>query len=252
MKEQIEIDNPTKQAKRQWLWIILIALAVSIISHAFFITESFKGNLMTGMNDGLSQMIPFKQFIYNEYTSGNFFYSDSFGFGGGFFSQLGYYFTTNIFYLLVVVVVFFMEWIGLIQHPDIQFWTDVLLPISIFRLTLIILLTTAFFRQLSFSVKASVVAAIVYGTSIIYFRHVMYWDFFSDGMLWLVLLLMGIEKIIRRESPVLFIVAVSVNLITNFYFSYINFLLAFIYIVTRLFMKFSANEEKLMETRCAI
>ncbi len=37
-----------------------------------------------------------------------------------------------------------MEWIGLIQHPDIQFWTDVLLPISIFRLTLIILLTTAF------------------------------------------------------------------------------------------------------------
>ena len=245
MKEQIEIDNPTKQAKRQWLWIILIALAVSIISHAFFITELFKGNLMTGMNDGLSQMIPFKQFIYNEYTSGNFFYSDSFGFGGGFFSQLGYYFTTNIFYLLVVVMVFSMEWIGLIQHPDIQFWTDVLLPISIFRLTLIILLTTAFFRQLSFSVRASVIAAIVYGTSIIYFRHVMYWDFFSDGMLWLVLLLMGIEKIIRRESPVLFIVAVSVNLITNFYFSYINFLLAFIYIVTRLFMKFSANEEKL-------
>ena len=88
-------------------------------------------------------------------------------------------------------------------------------------------------------------AAIVYGTSIIYFRHVMYWDFFSDGMLWLVLLLMGIEKIIRRESPVLFIVAVSANLITNFYFSYINFLLAFIYIVTRLFIKFSANEEKL-------
>ncbi len=144
MKEQLELNNPAKQTKQQWLWIILIALAVSITSHAFFITESFKGNLMTGMNDGLSQMVPFKQFIYNEYTSLTFFYSDSFGFGGGFFSQLGYYFTTNLLYLVVVVVVFFMEWIGLIQHPDIQFWTDVLLPISIFRLTLIILLTTAF------------------------------------------------------------------------------------------------------------
>ena len=105
---------------------------------------------MTGMNDGLSQMIPFKQFIYNEYTSGNFFYSDSFGFGGGFFSQLGYYFTTNIFYLLVVVMVFSMEWIGLIQHPDIQFWTDVLLPISIFRLTLIILLQRLFSARFLF------------------------------------------------------------------------------------------------------
>ena len=72
----------------------------------------------------------------------------------------------------------------------------------------------------------------------------MYWDFFSDGMLWLILLLMGVEKIIRRESPVLFIVAVSLSLITNFYFSYINFLLAFLYIVTRLFISFSTNEEK--------
>lgn len=71
----------------------------------------------------------------------------------------------------------------------------------------------------------------------------MYWDFFTDAMFWLILLLIGVEKIIQKESKGVFVVGVAANLITNFYFAYVNFLLAFFYILLRFVIKFHKNEK---------
>src|SRR5690625_1398209 len=80
----------------QLLNLFLISFIIAILSHLFFLVEWFDGRYMLGMNDGLSQMLPFKQLLYDSYTSGDLFYSNKFGLGGGTYSQLSYYFSTSI------------------------------------------------------------------------------------------------------------------------------------------------------------
>ncbi len=200
---------------------------------------------MTGLNDGLSQMIPFKYFLYNLYTSGEFFYSESFGLGGGVFSQLGYYFSTSLVFVVTVLVTFLLEKIGVISTPDLFYWANTLIVISILRMTCIIALTTYYFKTIRFQGVPAFLGAVLYGTSVIYFRHVTYWEFFADAMLFFPLLLIGVEKIMRNGKSAIFIGAVALNLIDNFYFAYVNFLLAFLYILFRwLFPLFIEETEK--------
>jgi uncharacterized membrane protein YfhO len=233
-----------KNNMKHWMTIIIFALIVSTMCHLFFMVQKTDGILMTGFNDGLSQMLPFKKYIYDEYTNGNFFYSDSFGFGGGFYSQLGYYFTTNIFFIIHIIVIFLLESLHIIPYPDMAFWADAILPMSVIKLAAIIVVATIYFKKLSFQPVAAFLGSIIYAANVLYFRHAMYWDFFTDAMFWFVLLLIGIEKIIKKESKVTFGVAVAANLITNFYFAYVNFLLAFFYILVRFMIKFFKNEER--------
>jgi len=240
-----------KRSNRFKLGILLISsFLVAVSSHLFFLLEFLDGRYMTGLNDGLSQMIPFKYFLYNEYTNGNFFYSESFGFGGGIFSQLGYYFSTSLVFMGTVLVTYLLETLHIIQKPDLFYWANAVIYISIIRLTLIIALTTGYFRYIKFKPIPAFIGASIYGTSIIYFRHVTYWEFFADAMLFLPLLLIGVEKIIREQNPRWFIVAVSLSMIDNFYFAYVNFLLAALYILFRWFFKLSENEiGKLKQTK---
>lgn len=224
-----------------------LSFCIAFLSHLFFFIEFLKGNYMTGMNDGLSQMIPFKYLLYNEYISGNFFYSEEFGLGGGVFSQLGYYFSTSLVFIVTVACTFILEKLHVIGKPDLFYWANTLIVISILRMTVIILLTTFYFRYIKFKSVPAFIGAVLYGTSVIYFRHVTYWEFFADAMIFLPLLLLGIEKIMREKNPMWFIVAVTLSMIDNFYFAYINFLLAGIYIVLRWIIPLSRNEMKVLQ-----
>lgn len=224
------------------LALFLSSFIIALFSHLFFLVEWFDGRYMIGMNDGLSQILPFKQLLYDNYTSGNFFYSNQFGMGGGTYSQLGYYFSTSIIFLITVAVTFMLEVTNMIQKPDLYYWADIILVISIIRLSLIISVTTVYFRYLGIRNVPAFIGAIVYGSSIIYFRHVIYWEFFADAMLWLSLLLLGIERIIKEKKTILFIVAVAMCLFDNFYFAYINFGVAGIYIVFRWFISLHSVE----------
>lgn len=223
-------------------YLLLASFLVAFLAHLFFLTEWFEGRYMTGIGDGLSQMLPFKKLLYDAYTSGNFFYSNQFGMGGGTYSQLGYYFSTSIVFLVTVATTFFLERFSLIQSPDLFYFADAILVISIIRMSLIISVTTLFFRYLNIRAIPAFIGALFYGTSVIYFRHVTYWEFFADAMLWLPLLLFGIEKIIKEKKATWFIIALSINLFDNFYFSYINFLLAGLYIVCRWVHKLGPEE----------
>ncbi|WP_248510072.1 YfhO family protein, partial [Sporosarcina sp. NCCP-2222] len=161
----------------------MACLTVAILSHLFFLSEFFQGRYMTGLNDGLSQMIPFKYFLYNLFTEGEFFYSESFGLGGGVFSQLGYYFSTSLVFYVTVLITFLLQKLGWISTPDLFYWANIILVISIIRMTCILVLTTYYFRKIRFPVFPAFVAATLYGTCVMYFRHVTYWEFFADAML---------------------------------------------------------------------
>lgn len=241
-----EAVNPSSQkGKRTFLHLLLLfsaSLMTAFFSHLFFLTEALEGRYMTGINDGLSQMLPLKQLLYEQYRSGNFFYSSEFGLGGGIYSQLGYYFSNSILFILTAIITFVLERLQLIQEPDLFYWADILLVISIIRMSLIIMMTVVFYRYLQARMLPAFVGAVLYGSSVIYFRHVTYWEFFADAMLWLPILLYGVEKIIREKRSGWFIAGIAICMFDNFYFSYVNFLLAGIYIIFRWFNPLTFRE----------
>ncbi|MDY0410262.1 YfhO family protein [Virgibacillus soli] len=236
-----------KYEQSQWKSLLIFSFIVALFAHLFFIIKWLDGSYLIGIGDGVSQMLPFKKLLYDEYTSGNFFYSWKFGMGGGTYSELGYYFSTSIVYLCTVVLTYMLEFFHIIQHPTISYWADMMLFMSIIRMTFIIFITTRFFMYLKIDKFPAFIGAILYGTSIIYFRHVVYWEFFADAMLWFPLLLIGVEKIIREKKSGLFILAVAIHLFNNFYFAYISFLLAFIYIIFRWMIPLSKNETSIVK-----
>lgn len=226
----------------RWSHVVILSIVLALLAHLFFISEWLDGRYMVGIGDGVSQMLPFKQLLYEMYQSGEFFYSERFGIGGGTYSQLGYYYATSILFLLSFLFTFVLESIGLIQTPDVQYWADAILVISVLRMTAILVATTYLLRKLRLNEWASLVGAVVYATSVIYFRHVTYWEFFADAMLWLPLLLIAIERLIQKGKVDAFIVMIAIQLVDNFYFAYINFILAFIYIVARQFVQIREGE----------
>lgn len=231
-------------SKNKWWILTAVSLMTAVIAHGFMLSEWTQGRYIVGANDGLSQMVPFKYLLYETLTDGNFFYSERFGLGGGTFSQLGYYFSTSIVFLMTALVTFILQWTGMIATPGLQYWADVTVFVSIIRLTIILLLTTYYFRTVGVKTRFAYIGAVIYSISILYFRHVTYWEFFADAMLFLPLLLIGAERIMRHGKPLMFIIAVGLSMMDNFYFAYINFLLTFIYIVFRWFISLQANEWK--------
>ena len=68
----------------------------------------------------------------------------------------------------------------------------------------------------------------------LYFRFTIYWPFFSDTFIWLPLLLLGIERLLRDFKAGLFILTVSLILINNFYFAYYFLIIGIGYTLIRI------------------
>lgn len=62
--------------------------------------------------------------------------------------------------------------------------------------------------------------------------------FFANPMIYLPLLLLGIEKVYENKSPALFIIMIFISAISNFYFFYVLSLQIFIYAAVRFFFLF--------------
>ncbi|WP_142826885.1 YfhO family protein [Planococcus soli] len=228
---------------RPVLLLGIISVLLSSIGHAVFLYQWSRGHFMVGINDGLSQMMPFKHLLFEQYTRGEFFYSFDFGLGAGTFSELSYYFSTSIVFLMSVVIVAILKTINIVQTTDVLFWANAAVFISIIRLAAILFITTRLFMYMKISKPAALLGASLYGISGMYFRHVTYWEFFADAFLWLPILLFGVEKIFREQKPGWFLTAVAVSMIDNFYFAYINFLLTTLYILFRLFIPLQSDEQ---------
>ena len=229
---------------RPFLMLAALCLFLSTAAHAAYLVEWSGNRFMLGPNDGLSQMMPFKAMLYEQYTAGEFFYSPFFGLGSGTYSGLSYYFATSIVFALTVSFFFLLELIGILAEPDILFWAHAAVFINIARLTAVLFISFLLFRYMNFRPVPAFLGAAVYGLSSMYFRHAVYWEFFADAYLWLPFLIFGIEKIFREAKPGWFLAAVAVSMIDNFYFAYVNFLLAGIYILFRLFLPLAEKEIK--------
>lgn len=228
--------------RKSILALLASSLLLSAAAHFFFLQEWPKGQFMVGPNDGLSQIIPFKKFIYEQYKEGNFFYSWGFGLGGGFYSQLAYYFSTSIVFLLTSLAVFLMESVHIIHPPDLLFWMNAAIVVSVLRLSLLLFVSTLVYRYMNIHTAAAFTGAVVYGLSVMYFRHVIFWEFFADAMLWIPFLVFSTEKMMRERQIGFLIATLSAMLMNNFYFAYVNLIFLFIYILARWFVPITENE----------
>ncbi len=230
------------QRKYSNVLLFFSCLALSAVGHVVFLFQWTRSYFMIGINDGASQIMPFKKLLYAQYSSGEFFYSFDFGLGAGTFSELSYYFSTSLFFLFTVAVVYILEIMHIVDSTDVLFWANAAVFISIGRLSFVLLFTNKLFSYLGISKLPAFTGAALYGLSGMYFRHTVYWEFFADAYLWLPLLIFGVEKVFRERKPFWFLLAVSISLIDNFYFAYINFILAAIYILARLFLPLAEKE----------
>ncbi|SIS45811.1 YfhO family protein [Salimicrobium flavidum] len=233
--------------KKQIMLLLSFSLLTAILAHAFFLYQWNEGQYLVGPDDGLSQMIPFKEMLYDQFTDGEFFYSYEFGLGGGTYSQLAYYFSLNIFFFFTVAVVFMLETFAVIGEPDVLFWAQSTVFFSITRMFLVLIITTLVFRYLTGRLVPSFTGAVFYATAAKYFHHVTYWEFFGDAFLWLPLLVLGVEKIIRENKPGWLIVATALSFFDNFYFAYINGFFTGMYILLRWFIPISTMETTKMK-----
>ncbi|MFB4168404.1 YfhO family protein [Virgibacillus sp. JSM 102003] len=228
--------------KRDLIFLIISSLIVAALGHLFFISEWFQDRYMVGPNDGLQQMVTFKKLLYGQYTTGNFFYSYEFGLGGGTYSQLAFYFSTSFMFMLTAALVYLLQAAQLVGPADTLFWANAAVFVSIVRLAIIIAITTYLFRYMKCNWMPAFTGAAIYGLSAIYFRHATYWEFFTDAMLWVPILVFAVEKIIREARGGWFIGAVAVTLFNNFYFAYVNLIFILIYIIFRWKIQLEENE----------
>lgn len=75
------------------------------------------------------------------------------------------------------------------------------------------------------------------GWMLFFIRH----HFFLNAMIYFPLLILGIEKIINKKRPYLFIITVAICAMCNFYFFYIMVLASVIYVVTRILILYHKN-----------
>lgn len=89
----------------------------------------------------------------------------------------------------------------------------------------------------NYAVLAGSMAYAFCGWAVYYKQH----PFFINPMIYLPLLIMGIEKIIKKKRPYLFIVSVALSAISNFYYFYMLVLVVIIYVVIRTVLLYRQN-----------
>lgn len=89
---------------------------------------------------------------------------------------------------------------------------------------------------------AGLVGSLMYTFSFYVVMNVSRHPFFIMPMIWLPLLCLGAEKVLRKESGILFSIMVAVSAVANFYFFYKLTVLVFIYGVVRYGMIYSFKD----------
>lgn len=216
------------------VFIPFIALLLAIFGHSFYIYRLLKeGTIFTGPNDGLEQMLPMQLYLYQKFIKGELFYSMDFGLGGDYFTDLSYYYSTNIIYYINIIFVWILDLVFNFKTDSISFWAKNAFYVSIFKSALAISISYLYFRKIRLNDTSAMLAAFLFVISAIYFRFTLYWSFFSDVFIFLPFMLLGIEYFIQNKKRSIFIFAVALIFINNFYFAYYHLLAGLIYFIAR-------------------
>ena len=222
----------------------LMFLLMCIVAFLPFFTEGKSFVWGAGVEDGLSQHFSALAY-YGEALRGFFrnllaghpklvMWDMSLGYGADILSTLNYYAIGDPLNLLY----------GFVSPKNTETMYDfmILLRMYLAGITFII-----YARKMKKRSYGTVIGALVYVFSGFCFRLGLRHPFFINPMIYFPLLCLGIEKIYQRERPYVFIFAVCVSAMSNYYFLYMLTIFAVIYAWIR-FYKYT--EENKMKNFC--
>ena len=219
----------------------LMFLLMCIVAFLPFFTEGKSFVWGAGVEDGLSQH--FSALAYYGEALREFFrnllaghpklvmWDMSLGYGADILSTLNYYAIGDPLNLLY----------GFVSPKNTETMYDfmILLRMYLAGITFII-----YARKMKKRSYGTVIGALVYVFSGFCFRLGLRHPFFINPMIYFPLLCLGIEKIYQRERPYVFIFAVCVSAMSNYYFLYMLTIFAVIYAWIRFYKYTEENKIK--------
>lgn len=232
----MEHKRKVRAGNRGTHWFLFYSFWYLLIAFGIYLIFSFDGKTLIWANDGLRQ-------VYNtmSYVSAHiraFFETGSFTFdmmdfqigqGMDTLACMCFYGLTDPINLLSAVT----------TGDGMEVLYAALIGLRVY------LAGAAFGLYLRYTLRsdgwATTISAILYVFSCYLLHAAVRHPHFINGALYLPLLLYGVEKLMREKKPHALIGFTALMLITNFFFAYINTLLAILYIILRLAFRFSAR-----------
>ena len=222
----------------------LMFLLMCIVAFLPFFTEGKSFVWGAGVEDGLSQH--FSALAYYGEALREFFrnllaghpklvmWDMSLGYGADILSTLNYYAIGDPLNLLY----------GFVSPKNTETMYDFMILLRMYLAGITFIMYARKMKKRSYG---TVIGALVYVFSGFCFRLGLRHPFFINPMIYFPLLCLGIEKIYQRERPYVFIFAVCVSAMSNYYFLYMLTIFAVIYAWIRFY---EYTEENKMKNFC--
>ena len=217
----------------------LMFLLMCIVAFLPFFTEGKSFVWGAGVEDGLSQH--FSALAYYGEALREFFrnllaghpklvmWDMSLGYGADILSTLNYYAIGDPLNLLY----------GFVSPKNTETMYNFMIVLRMYLAGITFIMYARKMKKRSYG---TVIGALVYVFSGFCFRLGLRYPFFINPMIYFPLLCLGIEKIYQRERPYVFIFAVCVSAMSNYYFLYMLTIFAVIYAWIR-FYKYSEENK---------
>ena len=219
----------------------LMFLLMCIVAFLPFFTEGKSFVWGAGVEDGLSQH--FSALAYYGEALREFFrnllaghpklvmWDMSLGYGADILSTLNYYAIGDPLNLLY----------GFVSPKNTETMYDFMILLRMYLAGITFIMYARKMKKRSYG---TVIGALVYVFSGFCFRLGLRHPFFINPMIYFPLLCLGIEKIYQRERPYVFIFAVCVSAMSNYYFLYMLTIFAVIYAWIRFYEYTEENKMK--------
>lgn len=231
-KSKLTILQRFKSNNLYLFYTMLFILMATIVFSGFL----YKGKSFVWQNDGIKQHLPaltyygviIREFFKNIFTHHTFqlpMWDLRIGYGSDIITTLHYYVIGDPFSLLSAFVP--------ASKTEYLYAALILLRLYLAGFTF-----TMYCKIMNRDKLATLCGAMIY----VFSGYILYagtkHPYFVNPMIFLPLLLIGIEKIYKKEKPYYFILTTAIAALSNFYFFYMLAILIFIYAIFRYIMIF--------------
>ncbi|WP_241955064.1 YfhO family protein [Staphylococcus agnetis] len=218
--------------------IFLMALGVAAVVYVPVIYRFIvDGIIYSGNGDGFKQMMPFQRFLYDRFTHFSSLYDVSMGLGGDYYMDLAYYYSTSVVMYLNFIMIAIGQWLFHLNPSEISFWPANQIFTGFFKCMITFFVTYGMFREFHLKGKYRFIGAFLYSASSVLYYFNFTWSFFGDILIFLPLSIWGIERFFKQRKIGVFILAISLTLYSNFYFSYYETIALTAYLAYRIIFK---------------
>lgn len=207
--------NFIKKHAASFIFILIFAIAL----HFYFLKDAIP--FLYSGGDPFDQFAKFQLFLHSNYRDWNFEWSWLNGFGGDLIGQFNYYFSTSLFFLFKL----FFPLNTFLQLADINLY------VSIGKAALASIFFYIYMITNDRTRTSALFGAIIYLGSIKFMQLSFFSEFMSDIFVFLPLAMWGLERLLKKGKPILFIIMIFCIVQSNFYFAYITTIYIGIYTV---------------------